>query len=258
MRSSLLPQAMESAVPRAPVVGWQGKGSLQSIDLHAVSLPARTFTGDFYFAQRGPNGLWIALGDVAGKGLSAAVVMAMVQEDLEQRLGECVATNCDPVKTLQRLHKLLLPLLPSNRFVTAVVGHLRDDGTLVIANAGHCAPLVARADGKVESIAPTGPVVGILDNPNWTSLTTILERGETLLLYSDGVVEAKSLDDEEFGLSQVVATLSSTASEGLSAREVSGRLLAGVDRHSCGAREDDLTVVVIRRPSKEIVAARAV
>ena len=257
MRSSWLPRAIESPAPRAPVVDWQRKGSPPAVDLHAVSLPAKTFTGDFYFAQRGANGVWIVLGDVAGKGLSAAVVMAMVQEDLEQRLAECVAANCDPVTALQRLQKLLQPLLPSNRFVTAVIGHLRDDGTLVIANAGHCAPLVARADGRVEPIDPTGPVIGILDNPRWSSVTTVLEPGETLLLYSDGVVEAKSLDDAEFGLAQVVAILSSISSQGGSAREVSGRILEAVDRHARGVRDDDLTVVVVRLPLQEIVEGRA-
>jgi sigma-B regulation protein RsbU (phosphoserine phosphatase) len=253
MRSSWLPRAIESPAPRTPASDWQRKGSLPAVDLHAVSLPAKTFTGDFYFAQRGASGVWIALGDVAGKGLSAAVVMAMVQEDLEQRLTECVATGCDPVTSLQRLQDLLQPLLPSNRFVTAVIGHLRDDGNLVIANAGHCAPLVARTDGRIEPIDPTGPVIGILDNPRWSSVTTVLEPGETLLLYSDGVVEAKSLEDAEFGLAQVVATLFSSSSQGHSAREVSGRILEGVDRHTGGVRDDDLTVVVVRRPLQEMV-----
>jgi sigma-B regulation protein RsbU (phosphoserine phosphatase) len=230
---------------------------LQSIDLHAVSLPARTFTGDFYLAERGSEGLWVALGDIAGKGLPAAVVMAMVQEGLEQRLAECVMLQCDPAGALQRLQNLLRPLLPSNRFVTAVIAHLRQDGTLVIANAGHCAPLIARVDGTIEPIAPTGPVVGILDNPRWSSVRTTLARGETLLLYTDGVSEARSGDDQEFGVAQVAATLSSAAASGVSARQVTGRILADVERHASGARDDDLTLVVIRRRPQPTVEMRA-
>jgi len=250
MRSSGLPRAMGVAGSGTRVANRRGRGSLPSVDLHAISLPAGTFTGDFYLAERGAEGLWIALGDIAGKGLPAAVVMAMVQEGLEQRLAECVMLHCDPVGALQRLQDLLLPLLPSNRFVTAVIAHLREDGTLVIANAGHCAPLIARVDGTIEPIAPTGPVVGILDNPRWSSVKTNLARGETLLLYTDGVTEARSGDDEEFGLAQVAATLSAASATGVSARQVTGAILMGVERHARGAREDDLTLVAIRRTQR--------
>jgi phosphoserine phosphatase RsbU/P len=255
---SLRPVAIQPATPGTPAEGALEKSSMHSVDLHAFSRPARTFTGDFYFAQRGSNGLWIAVGDIAGKGLAAAVVMAMVQEELEQRLVECVAMRCDPVSSLQRLQALLHQLLPPNRFITAVIGHLRDDGTLVIANAGHCAPLIARADGTIESIAPTGPVVGILDHPQWSSVKTVLRPGETLLLYSDGVVEARSKDDEEYGVAQVTATLFSAASEGVSARELTGRILQGVDHHAGGARDDDLTLVVVRRTARKAAALHAV
>jgi phosphoserine phosphatase RsbU/P len=249
-------RAAEIPASATPLVEMREKRAIRRIDLHAVSLPARTFTGDFYFAHRGSDGLWIALGDIAGKGLAAAIVMAMVQEELERRFTECAQTCCDPVTTLQRLQVFLRPLLPANRFVTAVVGHLRDDGRLVIANAGHCAPVVARLDGKIESIAPTGPVVGVLDAPRWSSVTTGLGRGEALLLYSDGVIEAKSLDDEEFGFAPIAAILSSAVRRGVKAREVTGSILEEVRRHASGTREDDLTVVAVRRERWEATEAR--
>jgi phosphoserine phosphatase RsbU/P len=257
MNSSPLPRVMEPVAPGTPLANRLGNRRIEAIDLHAVSLPARTFTGDFYFAHRGGDGIWIALGDIAGKGLPAAVVMAMAQEELERLFAECLAASCEPAMALQRLQVLLRPLLPSNRFATAVIGHLHDDGTLVIANAGHCAPLIARTDGRVEPIAPTGPVVGMLDNPRWASVTTILEKGETLLLYSDGVVEARSQEDEEFGLAQVVTALSSAALEEVGARELTGRILAEVNRHASGSRDDDLTVVAVRRPLRAAVGAHA-
>src|SRR5215213_1340305 len=129
-------------------------------DFHAVSRPARTFTGDFYYTHRHEDRLWIAIGDVAGKGLPAAIVMAMIQEELEHRIMSCAAAECDPARTMQRLHDFLLPLLPSNRFATAVIGWLDADGTLRLANAGHCPPLVLRADGTIEEIGSTGPIAG--------------------------------------------------------------------------------------------------
>ncbi len=95
------------------------------VDLHAVSIPAGSFTGDFYFSHRRGDRLWLSVGDVAGKGLSAAVVMAMIQEELEHRITSCAATLCDPSTTMQRLDAFLKPILPQNRF--------EDDLTLVAA-----------------------------------------------------------------------------------------------------------------------------
>jgi len=88
----------------------------------AISRPARTFTGDFFITHRHEDRLWIALGDVAGKGLPAAVVMAMIQEELEHRIASCASAECDPARTAARLHEFLGPILPRNRFATAVVG----------------------------------------------------------------------------------------------------------------------------------------
>jgi serine phosphatase RsbU (regulator of sigma subunit) len=121
----------------------------------AFSKPARTFTGDFYYTHRTDDRLWFALGDVAGKGLPAALIMAMIQEELEHRIESCAATRCDPSTTMQRLHLFLRPLMPSNRFATIVIGHLRDDGVLTIANAGHCPPLIVR-NGVVETTRRRG------------------------------------------------------------------------------------------------------
>lgn len=159
-------------------------------DVRAISRPARTFTGDFYVTHRAEDRLWIAHGDVAGKGLPAAVVMAMIQEELDRRIASCAAAMCDPSRTMLRLHEFLLPLLPQNRFATAVIAHLQEDGTLTVANAGHCPPLIVRRDGRVEEIESTGPVVGILRDPLWTSHRTHLATGETMVLYSDGVTDA--------------------------------------------------------------------
>lgn len=169
------------------------------LTIEAVSRPARTFTGDFYFTHRAADRLWLAHGDVAGKGLPAAIVMAMIQEELEERVLACAETACDPARTMQRLHDFLLPLMPRNRFATAVVAHLHDDGTLTIANGGHCPPLIVRRNGTIEEVASTGPLLGILKKASWQSYSTRLEDGETLILYSDGVTES-TRDGVELGV----------------------------------------------------------
>lgn len=248
VRSSLVQGAVDrpgkvrdgSLLPR-----WQ-EAPLPPLELHAISRPARTFTGDFYLSHPCEDGLWLVLGDVAGKGLRAAVTMAMIQEELERRLAGEVLARCDPEEAMLRLHSFLKPILPANRFATAVMAHWRHDGQLVIANAGHCPALIARRDGSVEEIPPTGPIVGILDDPRWSAASTRLDRGEALLLYSDGVVEARSPSGEEFG-SRAIHRILSSAKGNASARGILEAILADLERHSAGLREDDLTLVVARR-----------
>jgi sigma-B regulation protein RsbU (phosphoserine phosphatase) len=176
------------------------------IDVRAISRPARMFTGDFYFTHRHEDRTWLALGDVAGKGLPAAIVMAMIQEELEQRIASCASAECDPARTAARLHEFLAPLLPRNRFATAVIAWLRDDGVLTLVNAGHCPPLIVRRDGSIEELGSTGPILGVLPLPSWYSTSTLLEEGDTLVLYSDGVTEA-IVDGEELGVQGLRALL---------------------------------------------------
>ena len=222
--------------------GVPAEGLAPTHDVAAISIPARSFTGDFYFTHRYADRLWFALGDVAGKGLPAAVIMAMIQEELEHRIESCAVTRCHPSATMQRLHAFLRPLIPRNRFATAVIGHLHDDGRLEIANAGHCPPLLVRGEA-IERIGSTGPVLGPLPSATWQTYETMLARGDTLVLYSDGVVESHSPDGDEFGTDRLQQCLNGApASAGLRLANI----LAAVDRHSRGRRDDDLTLVVLR------------
>lgn len=205
------------------------------LDVHAVSRPARMFTGDFYFTHRHGDRLWFAHGDVAGKGLPAAIVMSMIQEEIEHRIAACAEASCDPAATMLRLNEFLVPLLPSNRFATTVIGFLCDDGELTVANAGHCPPLVRRANGPIEAIGSTGPVIGILPNSSWTSVTTRLQPGDALVLYSDGVMEAE-VDGIELGVQGIMQRVS----RGGTASEIASSVLAGLQT------TDDVTLVVLR------------
>jgi sigma-B regulation protein RsbU (phosphoserine phosphatase) len=215
------------------------------VDAAAFSRAARTFTGDFYYTHRDDDRLWFALGDVAGKGLPAAVFMAMIQEELEHRITLCAATRCDPASTMQRLHAFLKPILPHNRFATVVIGHLRNDGLLTIANGGHCAPVLARAGGAVETIGSTGPVAGLLESSRWASTTRQLAPGDALLLFSDGLLEARSVAGEELGDSCIARTFARAAAEVADAREIVALLLDAARRHA-PEFDDDLTLLALR------------
>jgi sigma-B regulation protein RsbU (phosphoserine phosphatase) len=194
------------------IVEWRAPvAPSPAIRVQAISRPARTFTGDFYITHRHENRLWVALGDVAGKGLNAAVVMAMIQEELEHRIASCASAECDPARTAMRLHEFLTPLLPINRFATATIGWLDDDGTLTIVNAGHPPPLIVRTSGRIEEIPSTGPILGVLPNARWSSVQYKLAPGDALVLYSDGVSEAV-VDGEELGVRGLRELLASCTS----------------------------------------------
>jgi sigma-B regulation protein RsbU (phosphoserine phosphatase) len=211
-------------------------------DVHAISRPAKTFTGDFWFTHPAGDRLWFALGDVAGKGLPAAIVMAMIQEELEHRITSCARAGCDPATTMNRLDAFLKPLLPSNRFATAVIGWLDDDGSITLVNAGHCPPMIVRDDGTIEQIASTGPAIGIVPNARWRSTTLTLNPGELLVLYSDGVIESPSANGDDFGTDGILRSLPPS----ICARTVAAAIADGATRHTgSGAQYDDMTVMVI-------------
>jgi phosphoserine phosphatase RsbU/P len=216
------------------VCGLKAVRGVNDIAIEAVSRPARTFTGDFYFTHRAEDRVWLTVGDVAGKGLPAAIVMAMIQEELEHLVVSCASTLCDPAKTITKLHDFLLPLMPRNRFATAVMATLSEDGTLTVANAGHCPPLLLRADGSIEEIGSTGPILGILPVAKWRTFTTRLEEGDSLVLYSDGVTESVRNGEElgVCGLRKLVREVGSSPSVILGALcEIA----------------DDVTLVTVRR-----------
>ncbi len=211
------------------------------VDVHAISIPSRAFTGDFWFTHRAADRTWFAIGDVAGKGLPAALVMAMIQEELEHRIASCARAGCNPATTMSRLHEFLLPLLPRNRFATAVIGWICDDGGAKIVNAGHCPPLIVRADGSVAAISSTGPVVGVIEQSSWSAGAFTLGDGEMIVLYTDGVTEAASCDEREFGREGIEAVLRSTPPR---AHAVTSALVAAVRKHS-NERADDLTILAL-------------
>lgn len=224
---------------------FRPRTSPADVDVHAVSIPARGFTGDFYYTHRDGEMLWFALGDVAGKGINAAVVMAMIQEELEHRIGSCAAASCDPASTIGRLHEFLRPVLPKNKFATVVIGSLHDNGTLTLINAGHCPPLLLRRDGTIQEIGSTGPVAGILPDARWHSVRMTMARGESLVLYSDGLAEAPNAAGEEFGIERIRAL-----AKGNSAREIGERILTAANAFDGGKRYDDLTLVILRRSAR--------
>lgn len=214
--------------------------SPRDVEVHAISRPAREFTGDFYFTNRVDDTLWLVIGDVAGKGVQAAVVMAMIQEQLEDE----IAAATDPAAIMMRLHLSLREILDGTRFATVAIAQIRDDGRLIVANGGHPPLLIARRDGLVDTIGSTGPVAGLLRNSSWRSIELPFRRGETLLAYTDGVTEVRNASGTEFGVCGVRDVLAGSA--GKSPRQIAADVEAALDAHA-PKRDDDVTIIVAQR-----------
>lgn len=213
------------------------------LEIHAFSVPAGAFTGDFYFIERRADGVWFAVGDVAGKGLDSAIFMKMVHEELDYRVTrEDLSVTC----LVSCIHDLLSEELPGNKFVSLVAGHLTPDGHLEMVNAGHTPPIITRLNGSTDILDSTGPVAGILPGARWCSRDLRLEPGEALILYSDGVTEARSRSGEDLdvkGLEEIVRMIPRS-----SPREIVNGIRAAVESHRDGdPAEDDLTIVTIMR-----------
>jgi sigma-B regulation protein RsbU (phosphoserine phosphatase) len=208
----------------------------------AFSQPARSVGGDLYHATLRADGrLALALGDVSGKGVAAALLMSMAQGLLEllQGLGHPLAD------LLPALDQTLRRLNPGNRFLTLAAALLAPDGAVELANAGHCPVAVLRSTGEVELIESNGPIVGILPAATWRSRQVALRPGDALVFYSDGILESSSPDGAELGLEGIERCLAPLG--GAAPEAISEALLAAAAAVRAGREaEDDVTVLVAR------------
>ncbi len=211
-------------------------------DLAAVSAPCRTVGGDFFdYLELGDGRFGFALGDVAGKGPAAALLAAVVQS----HFAALAPVSPTPADTLARLNGALLRRAVEARFATMCYGVLERDGMLHYCNAGQEAPLVISRNG-LHWLDVGGPVLGLLPAARYESGQVRLAVGDVVLFFSDGVTEARSPSDDEFGRDRLIDAVQDC--HGVAPDAVLDRLLDAVNRFAAGAPQaDDLTVLVLRR-----------
>jgi serine phosphatase RsbU (regulator of sigma subunit) len=199
--------------------------------------------GDFYDAWRLADDCWaIAVGDATGSGPEAAALTARVRHSMRA----LALSEREPEQLLHRLNTLMLEAAPgTERFCTALFGIVTVGSctTVCLAGGGHPTPLVRRAGGSVERVPLAGSLLGILDDPVFESATVELSAGDSLVLVTDGVIEARSSDGAFFGeegLRDVVARTHAPADE--LARTVEKAVLT----HAGGSPRDDMAILVVR------------
>jgi serine phosphatase RsbU (regulator of sigma subunit) len=220
---------------------------VEGFDLLGISFSCYEIGGDYYDFIRCPNNrLVVALGDVSGKGTSAALLMSSLHAAIHAQ----VASQCSPVDTVRAVNRYLAANIPANRFVTLFYAELnQDNGEITFANAGHNPPLIVRASGGADYLDAGGLPLGILPDASFQEGRARLDHGDALIIYSDGVTETQNPDGEEFGaqrLQDVVARNLERTSAG-----IRDRIEAALTEFADGtAAADDITLVIVKRNMK--------
>jgi phosphoserine phosphatase RsbU/P len=220
----------------------QGTG----LDVHAVLEPALQVGGDLFEVLRlGPDRVLVALGDVSGKGIPAALFMAVTMTLLRSMARQ----GHPPQEILRQLNDELLEQNPRGMFVTlqCMVFDLAAR-SVTCASAGHHAAIRIRPGETPRQVfTSSGRVLGLMPADEIVSETLELEGGETLVLFTDGVSEAFDVDQELFGDDRLLKHLQDFP--GRTAHETTMGVLDAVRRHAAGAKQsDDITVVSVRYP----------
>jgi serine phosphatase RsbU (regulator of sigma subunit) len=216
------------------------------LDLHGVCRPARGVAGDYYdFLDLGPGRVGIAVGDVAGKGISAALLMANLQGALHSR--SALSPDEPPDEASRFINAQLHARTDSRRFATFFWGIFDERlGAIAYVNAGHNPPMLLKSDGTIERLRTGGPPLGVFPDARYGQASTGLDLGDTLLIFSDGVTEAPDPSGEEFGEARLERVLRGAAA--LPAEEICDAVLAAVFAFQGGGpQDDDITVVAGRR-----------
>jgi sigma-B regulation protein RsbU (phosphoserine phosphatase) len=225
----------------------RGLYSSGGFDAFGVTRPANTVGGDFYDILPRPDGrVVIAVGDVAGKGSPAALLMAILLAMLRTLLDE----GLDAVPLIDRLNVQIVRHAPSSRFITLqFVSVDPRTGDLVAVNAGHLPGLILRRTGEFDRLTDGGIALGMFDNSRYAAQAARLESGDLLVLYSDGITEAESPSGTPFDEAGLMAIIRAHA-DNPSLPEIGKAVIKAVERHAQDVRfSDDLTILLARRPA---------
>jgi len=242
---------------------------LPTLELHGICKPARTVSGDYYdFLPFGEGKLGIAVGDISGKGISAALMMATVHSAVRayERLGRAAlpafthaagapggegaalmahATQ-SPASALSLLNRHLYETTPMEKYATLFLGIYDEPRrTMTYSNGGHLPPYIVSADGSVRKLdSASGLMVGLFDKPKYEDASIVLNPGDVFVAFSDGVIEPEN-DFGEFGTGRLLEII--RAHQRAPLPRLSEEVIQAVmDWIGAGEQPDDITLVLAR------------
>ena len=220
--------------------------SVAGVELEAINKAARTVSGDYYdFIQLSPTHIAIALGDISGKGISAALLMASLQAALRSQLLSPGSENMSTAELVARLNLHMVRNTADDRFATFFIA-VYDSASRVLryTNAGHL-PGFLITNGTSKHLDKGGMVLGVMEDYVYEEGSVVVPRNALLVEYSDGLVEPENVYGEEFGIPRLQEAAIRLQS---AAPRVVGQSLMAVVEEWAGTPEqaDDMTVVVAR------------
>lgn len=230
-------EIQQSMLPRT---AYQAPG----IEAFGMTRPANTVGGDFYDILPMPDGrILLAVGDVAGKGSPAALLMALLLAMLRTLVDE----HLEGAPLMARLNAQIVKHAPPSRFITLFLATFEpSSGRLVYVNAGHNPPLLRRATGVYEHLRAGGIALGMFEHSTYTEGAVTLQPGDLLVMYSDGITEAENAASQPFDEAGLQAVLED--GRWASVKELGWAMFEAVERHAGDRRlVDDLTILAARR-----------
>ena len=221
----------------------QSLPKLHSLDYAGLCLQARSVGGDYYdFLSCGPQRLGLVLGDISGKGMAAALLMANLQANLRSQL----STGWNgPTQLLESVNRLFYENTIASAYATLFFAEYDDRlRRLRYANCGHYAPLLLRSNGEVERLDSTGTVIGLFEKLECDVDERQLKPGDTLVLFTDGVTESCDPQGEEFGEERLLNSLRRNLA--LPTDRLLTSVVDEIRAFSPFEQHDDITLIVAR------------
>lgn len=246
--SKLLEKDLDQAVKIQKSILPEHQHTFGNYEIFGVSVPDRIVGGDFFdYLEVGEDSdrIGVVIGDAASKGLSAAVQALYISGAL--RMG--VAFESKMTTLIKKINNLVDKTFPDERFVSLFYVELIDNinGLCLYTNAGHSAPMYYKADtGTIQLLENTGPVLGLAPDQKYLTENINMGKGDVLLLYTDGIVEAPDINFNLYGEERLKQKLLQV--KDLSPREIATSILEEVQNFNAqGPYSDDKTVVAIKR-----------
>jgi sigma-B regulation protein RsbU (phosphoserine phosphatase) len=203
--------------------------------------PAAGVGGDcFDIIQFGQSRFGLCIADVVGKGIPAALLMSNLQAAVRAFASEAAP----PGELCQQVNRILCGRIAEGRFISFFYCRVDTSlGVLTYANAGHYFPIVVRQDGSVSRLIAGGPVLGVFSDACYEQGHTPISSGDRIVLYTDGVTDARNAADEEFGEDRLIAAV--VANRACSAPALEARLSECVAAFTADSLQDDATLIVV-------------
>ncbi len=221
-----------------------GLHTAPGVETVGLSRPANTVGGDFYDILPLDDGrLVVTVGDVAGKGSPAALLMALLLAMLRTLVDE----KLEPAALVTRLNVQVCRHAPGTRFITLFYAVYQPlTGEMTYVNAGHTQPLVMRADGSCERLTDGGIALGMFDHSAYTMGRVVIQRDDLVAIYSDGITEAENPSGVPFDEIGLETALKASLAQPISS--IGAAVVRAVEQHTADTRlADDLTVLLLRR-----------